>query len=82
MIAYYQGSEAAGAACRVCQSAVTNGCDGSASLIMTLHNSLSKPRRKLRYSNGHLADGTREDPPESGAAVRISEERFETTVVF
>jgi len=32
---------------------------------MTLHNSLSKPRRKLRYSNGHLADGTREDPPES-----------------
>ena len=48
--------------CRVCQSAVTVGYDGSASPIMTLHNSLSRPRRKLRYSNGHLADGTREDP--------------------
>jgi len=32
---------------------------------MTLHNSLSRSRLKLRYSNGHLADGTREDPPES-----------------
>ena len=30
---------------------------------MTLHNSLSRPRRKLRYSNGRLADGTREKTP-------------------
>ena len=50
---------------RACQLAVTDGYDGSASPIMTLHNSLSRPRRKLRYSNGRLADGTREGPPES-----------------
>ena len=30
-----------------------------------LHNSLNMPRRKLRFPNGHLADGTREDLPES-----------------